>query len=82
MPGAQTLRVKLMFRKYSGVLIGGQVCCGDTTGEFVNLIGALIQTRMHADQIATIQMATHPALMASPIAYQTVNAAEQVLTQI
>jgi NADH oxidase (H2O2-forming) len=82
MPGAQTLRVKLIFRKYSGVLIGGQVCCGDTTGEFVNLIASLIQTRMHADQIATFQMGTHPALTASPIAYQLVNAAEQVLTQM
>jgi NADH oxidase (H2O2-forming) len=82
MPGAQTLRVKLIFRKYSGVLIGGQVCCGDTTGEFVNLIAALIQARMHADQIATFQMGTHPALTASPIAYQLVNAAEQVLTHM
>jgi NADPH-dependent 2,4-dienoyl-CoA reductase/sulfur reductase-like enzyme len=82
MPGAQTLRVKLIFRKYSGVLIGGQVCCGDTTGEFVNLIAALIQARMHADQIAMFQMGTHPALTASPIAYQLVNAAEQALMQM
>ena len=82
MPGAQNLRVKLIFRKYSGVLIGGQVCCGDTTGEFVNLIAALIQARMHADQIAMFQMGTHPALTASPIAYQLVNAAEQALVQM
>jgi NADPH-dependent 2,4-dienoyl-CoA reductase/sulfur reductase-like enzyme len=82
MPGAQMLRVKLIFRKYSGVLIGGQVCCGDTTGEFVNLIAALIQARMHADQIAMFQMGTHPALTASPIAYQLVNAAEQALIQM
>lgn len=79
MPGAQRLRVKLIFRKYSGVLIGGQACCGDTTGELVNLIAALIQARMHADQIAMFQMGTHPALTASPIAYQLVNAAEQAL---
>jgi NADH oxidase (H2O2-forming) len=82
MPGAQTLRVKLIFRKYSGVLIGGQVCCGDTAGELVNLIAALIQTRMQADQIAMFQMGTHPALTASPIAYQLVNAAEQALAQM
>ncbi len=82
MPGAKTLRVKLIFRKYSGVLIGGQVCCGDTTGEFVNLIAALIQARMHADQIAMFQMGTHPALTASPIAYQLVNAAEQALVKM
>jgi NADH oxidase (H2O2-forming) len=82
MPGAQPLRVKLIFRRYSGVLIGGQVCCGDTTGEVVNLIAALIQARMHADQIAMFQMGTHPALTASPIAYQLVNAAEQALLRL
>ncbi|MBN1657921.1 MAG: FAD-dependent oxidoreductase [Anaerolineae bacterium] len=82
MPGAQSLRVKLIFRKYSGVLIGGQVCCGDTTGEVVNLIAALIQAKMHADQIAMFQMGTHPALTASPIAYQLVNAAEQALLKM
>jgi NADPH-dependent 2,4-dienoyl-CoA reductase/sulfur reductase-like enzyme len=82
MPGAQPLRVKLIFRKYSGVLIGGQVCCGDTAGEVVNLIAALIQARMHADQIAMFQMGTHPALTASPIAYQLVNAAEQALLKM
>ena len=82
MPGAQPLRVKLIFRRYSGVLIGGQVCCGDTAGEVVNLIAALIQARMHADQIAMFQMGTHPALTASPIAYQLVNAAEQALLKM
>lgn len=82
MPGAQPLRVKLIFRRYSGVLIGGQVCCGDTTGEVINLIAALIQARMHADQIAMFQMGTHPALTASPIAYQLVNAAEQALLKM
>ncbi len=82
MPGAHKLQVKLIFRKYSGQLVGGQVCGGDSTGEFLNLIAALIQARMDADQIATFQMGTHPALTASPIAYQLVNAAEQALVQI
>jgi NADH oxidase (H2O2-forming) len=82
MPGAKPLNVKLIFRQYSGTLIGGQACCGDTVGEVVNLIAALIQSRMHADQIATFQMGTHPALTASPIAYQLVNAAEQALIKM
>ena len=82
MPGAKPLQVKLIFRKYSGVLIGGQVCCGDTTGEVVNLIAAMIQSRMHADEIATFQMGTHPWLTASPIVYQIVNAAEIALSKM
>jgi len=82
MPGASALQVKLIFRKYSGVLIGGQVRGGESTGEIVNLIAALIQARMHADQIAMFQVGTHPALTASPIAYQLVIAAEQALARM
>jgi len=82
MPGAHPARLKLIFHKYSGALIGGQVCCGDSIGEMANLIAALVQTRMHADQIAVFQMGTHPALTASPIAYQLVNAAELALLKM
>ncbi|MDM8528619.1 FAD-dependent oxidoreductase [Anaerolineales bacterium HSG24] len=79
LPGATKLRVKLVFHKYSGVLIGGQVCGGDSVGELVNLLAAMIQAEMNADQIATFQMGTHPLLTASPVAYQVVNAAEVAL---
>jgi len=82
MPGAHPARLKLIFHKYSGVLVGGQVCCGDSIGEMANLIAALVQTRMHADQIAVFQMGTHPALTASPIAYHLVNAAELALLKM
>lgn len=82
LPGAARLRVKLIFRKYSGTLIGGQVCGGETVGELVNLIAAMIQAEMNADQIATFQMGTHPMLTASPVAYQVVNAAEIALTKM
>jgi CheY-like chemotaxis protein len=37
---------------------------------------------MSAENIATFQMGTHPALTASPIAYQLVNAAENALSKI
>ncbi len=82
LPNATQLRVKLVFRKYSGTLIGGQVCGGETVGELVNLIAAMIQTEMNADQIATFQMGTHPLLTASPVTYQVVNAAEIALCKM
>jgi NADH oxidase (H2O2-forming) len=82
LPGATRLRVKLVFRKYPGALIGGQVCGGESVGELVNLIAAMIQAEMNADQIATFQMGTHPLLTASPVAYQVVNAAEIALGQM
>jgi NADPH-dependent 2,4-dienoyl-CoA reductase/sulfur reductase-like enzyme len=82
LPGATRMRVKLVFRKYSGTLIGGQVCGGETVGELINLIAAMIQTEMSADQIASFQMGTHPLLTASPVAYQVVNAAEIALCKL
>jgi hypothetical protein len=45
----------------------------------INAISACIHQRMTADDIATFQTGTHPALTASPIAYQLVNAAEMAI---
>lgn len=82
LPGATPTKVKLTFRKYSEALIGGQACGGDSVGEIVNLLAAMIQAEMTADQIATFQMGTHPLLTASPVAYQVVNAAEMALKEM
>jgi len=51
-------------------------------GEMVNILAVMIQRRMRAEDIATFQMGTHPALTASPIAYQIVNAAEAALDKL
>ncbi len=82
LPGAKLTRVKLIFRKYSETLIGGQACGGDEIGEMVNVIATMIQAEMTADQIATFQMGTHPLLTASPVVYQPVNAAEVALQKM
>ncbi len=76
MPGGSPLKLKLVFEKNTGVLLGGQVYGNESAGELVNAIAALVQKRMTADEIALFQMGTHPALTASPIAYHLVNAAE------
>jgi NADPH-dependent 2,4-dienoyl-CoA reductase/sulfur reductase-like enzyme len=82
MPGMAKIKLKLVFNKKSGELIGGQVRGGDSVGEIANTISACIQKKMTADDIATFQLGTHPAVTASPIAYQLVNAAEIALTQM
>jgi NADPH-dependent 2,4-dienoyl-CoA reductase/sulfur reductase-like enzyme len=79
MPGAEMLRVKLLFEAGSRVILGGQVSGARSGGELVNAISACIHQRMTADDIATFQTGTHPALTASPIAYQLVNAAEMAI---
>jgi len=79
MPGMAKMKVKLVFNKKSGEIIGGQIRGGHSVGELANTISACIQKKMTADDIATFQLGTHPAVTASPIAYQLVNAAEMAI---
>ncbi len=79
MPDGQELTLKLLFERHTRVLIGGQLMGAKSGGELINTVSACIQQRMTADQIATFQTGTHPALTASPIAYQLVNAAEEAI---
>ena len=79
MPDAQRVKVKLLFERASGRLLGGQACCGASVGELVNALAILVQNRATPDDIRSSQIGTHPALTASPIAYQITNAAEQAL---
>jgi pyruvate/2-oxoglutarate dehydrogenase complex dihydrolipoamide dehydrogenase (E3) component len=82
MPGGAMLKVKLLFEAASQVIIGGQVTGAKSGGELINTISACIHQRMTADDIATFQTGTHPALTASPIAYQLVNAAEMAISNM
>ncbi|HIE17089.1 MAG TPA: pyridine nucleotide-disulfide oxidoreductase [Dehalococcoidia bacterium] len=82
MPNARELKTKLIFDRKTRKLIGGELSGGTTTGEMANVIAALIQKEMTADEVATFQMGTHPALTASPIVYQIVNAAEQAAIKL
>jgi NADH oxidase (H2O2-forming) len=79
MPGMSKMWVRLVFNKVNGELVGGAVKGGPSAGELINTISACIQNRMRANDIATFQIGTHPAVTASPIAYQLVNAAEMAL---
>lgn len=82
MPGAVPTSVKLIFSKGDGVMLGGEASGSVSVGELINVISACIQHRMTAYQVSLFQMGTHPALCASPIAYQTVNAAEEAVMKL
>ena len=67
-PGTSKQYVKLIAARESGVVIGGEVVGGQSTGELVNLIGFVIQNRMSISDIMTAQIGTHPLLTAPPTA--------------
>ena len=76
MPGASKIKVKLVFSKQSGIILGGQVAGGLTCGELINLIGIAIQKRMSITEMETLQIATHPCLTSAPTMYPIVMAAQ------
>jgi len=82
MPGAAATKVKLIFSKDNGLLLGGGVSGGRGIGELINVISACIQHRMTAYEVSLFQMGTHPALTASPIVYQLTTAAELAVAKL
>jgi len=82
MPGMKSMKVKLVIEKRTGVILGGQVMGDKAAGELINAISGCIQRKMTAEDIATFQAGTHPALTASPISYQFVNAAEAAISAL
>ncbi|NIA23703.1 MAG: FAD-dependent oxidoreductase [Proteobacteria bacterium] len=78
MPGASKIHVKLVFSKKSKIILGGQVSGGNSVGEMINVIATAIQKKLTANEIATLQIATHPKLTAAPTVYPLVTAAQAV----
>jgi len=76
LPGANKTKVKLIFSKQSGILMGGQVAGGISAGEIINIIGMAIQQRVSVTELETLQMATHPYLTSAPTMYPVVLAAQ------
>lgn len=74
LPNSQKVKIKLIFSKCSGVILGGQISGGDAVGEMINIISLAIQKGATASELNTFQVATHPLISASPIAYP-INAA-------
>ncbi len=74
--------VKLIVAHDSGVILGGEVMGGPSTGELINVIGLAIENRMTVNSLFTAQIGTHPLLTAPPTAYPLIKAAEAALHQM
>lgn len=82
MPGANNVKVKLVFKKETGTIIGGQVSGGHSAGEIVNIIGIAVHEKMTCEQIGLLQLATHPKLTAAPTVYPVITAAQAALQKM
>ena len=79
LPGTEMIKVRLVFDQSSKVLLGGQVAGPESIAEMINLIAVAVQQKMTAQELANLQVATHPLITAPPTAYPVIKAAEMVL---
>jgi len=82
LPNANKTKIKLVFSKQSGILLGGQVAGGDSAGEMVNIFGLGLQKITSITELETLQIATHPKLTAAPTMYPIITAAQDALSKI
>jgi NADPH-dependent 2,4-dienoyl-CoA reductase/sulfur reductase-like enzyme len=76
------MKIKLLFRRDNGRIIGGHVYGGEAAADMVNIIAVAIQAKLTAEELALMQYATHPLLTASPLNYQVMLAAENASMQL
>ncbi|BEP29578.1 FAD-dependent oxidoreductase [Helicovermis profundi] len=74
--------VKLVVSRESGIILGGAISGGKSTGELINAIGFVIQNKMTVIDLLTSQIGTQPVLTASPVAYPLIKAAEVCLKKL
>ncbi|MFE3845358.1 FAD-dependent oxidoreductase [Thermoplasmatota archaeon] len=82
LPGTNKQFVKLIIAKESGLILGGEVIGGPSTGELTNIIGFSIQNKMTINSLLTSQIGTHPLATAPPTAYPLIKAAEVASNKI
>ncbi|MGC9373098.1 MAG: FAD-dependent oxidoreductase [Thermovirgaceae bacterium] len=76
------IRLKLIFARDRGSILGAEVAGGKSVGEMTNILGLAIQKRLTASELFAVQFGTHPHLTASPVGYQIVKAAEDALAKL
>ncbi|HPI73837.1 MAG TPA: FAD-dependent oxidoreductase, partial [bacterium] len=82
LPNKSKVHVKLLFSRFSGTLLGGQVYGGDSVGELINTIALAIQNKMSMVDLDTIQFGTHPLLTAAPTTYPLIVCASDALQKV
>lgn len=82
LPGAFKGMVKLIFSRQSGIILGGQISCGMSCAQAINIIGIAIQKRMSYTELETLQIATHPYLTSAPTMYPIILAAQDAVGRI
>jgi NADH oxidase (H2O2-forming) len=76
------MKAKLLFRKDNEKIIGGHISGGEAAADMMNIVAVAIQSGLTAQELATMQYATHPLLTASPLFYHIMLAAENAAFEL
>jgi len=82
LPDANDQRLKLIFSRSTGMLLGAQIAGGPSAGEMINTLGLAIQKQMTAAELSMLQYGTQPMLTAGPGFYPIPVAALDGLKQL
>ena len=82
LPGAQELKVKLIFADRSGIILGGQISGGPSAGELINVVALAIQKKVTVRELDMMQIATHPMLSSAPTVHPLINSAHKALEKM
>jgi NADH oxidase (H2O2-forming) len=82
LPGARTLKVKLLFADRAGLTLGGQMSGGLSVGELINTVALAIQKGVSVRELDMMQIATHPMLTSAPTVHPLINAAHIALGKL
>jgi NADH oxidase (H2O2-forming) len=82
LPGAQALKVKLLFADRSGLILGGQMSGGLSVGELINTVALAIQKGVSVRELDMMQIATHPMLTSAPTVHPLINADHMALGKL
>jgi len=82
LPHSHQQTVKLIVANDCGMILGGEVYGGYSTGELTNAIGFLIQNRVTVKVLLTMQIGTQPLLTGSPAGYPLIKAAEVIVKKM
>ena len=80
--GAEPIRVKLVFSRQSGTLMGAQVVGPESVSEMINTLALAIQQEMTIYDFDTLQISTHPLITAAPTVYPLITAAQSAMSKL
>ena len=83
LPETKSIKVKLIFAKYSeNLLLGAEIMGPESISEMINILALAIQQKTSLFDFNTWQIATHPLLTSAPTVYPLIKASQEAMMKL